>query len=344
MARGEVVQICAVHADRRVVVECASCERDLCDACWRHDVDGRPFCDDCVTHLRERSPAVLPLTVGAFLSIGVFLGHEWFVRDVLHMDDVGVAFAVGMAIAGFATYLLYRAEKYARSRREIVERASSTDPAAPALVSGGPYRGAPARRAVERLLPVLSGEMATLALLASLGLAALVVHGVLSSGSWVEVAAVFGGWWLVWFVALFALLYLGRRVADDHGPMREEVPMTDQGHPSPKALPDVLELYKTAVLLPIIGGPQMLILSGVLAVLLFVPIFAGFAIAALVPFVFLAAYAVLGRGLRVAVNDAPDCAGNGGASALRAAVFASTFTAPVAALVAAGWLAWTYLS
>lgn len=331
------VRACSVHEERRIVTECASCERDLCSACWAHDVDGRPACDECVAHLRERSPVVLPATFAAFAGTGVFLAHEWFMRGVLAMDDLEIGLITGWVIVAFAAYFMYRRERYSKLRRVITERADAGSDDEPPPPSGGPYRGAPARRVFERVLPVWSGEMTTLALTASLGLAALAVPLKMDAEPWVETTVIFVSWWAIWFAALFFALYRGRRVADDHGKADVVAPRSKDGKTS-KGLPGPKELLTLIVVLPVLTGPQGIVIGIVLVILLFVPLALGAAVAFFVPFVFLGAYLVLGHGIRAALNDAPDCVGNPGHSAARAAVFASTFTVPVATLVAIVWI------
>lgn len=333
---GPVVKMCAAHETQRVVTECASCERDLCGVCWGHDVDGLPACDDCVVHLRERSVWVLPATFGAFSALLVLFVLPAFLGDASQaVEEWSVG--IGPVLAALATYFLVRGERSAKLKRTIEERRRvGTD--RPPELTGAPYRGRPVRRVVERVLPVWSGEITVVALLSAFGLSAFAVPWGIALARWQQGLTVLGAWWLIWFGALFYVLYRGRRVADDHG-ATSRVGIEDpegQKLPGPKSM--------LGVLVAVFGmtGPQGILLGFAVAAVVAIPVVTSFGVAVLVPALFLGAYAVIGRGVRFAVNDAPACVGDAKASALRAAVFASTFTFPAAVLAALAWLALTF--
>jgi len=329
------VKTCAVHDDQRIVTECASCERDLCGLCWGHDVDEHPACDDCVAHLRERSPWVLPATFGAFAGLVVL----YVLPEVLGpMTPTARDWTYGIAlvVTALATYFLYRGERSAKLKRVIEER-PRVEVDTPPELAGGPYRGRPVRRVVERVLPVWSGEITVVSVLAALGLSAFAVPWGTDLARWQQGLVVLGAWWLIWFATLFYILLRGRRVADDHGATSR------LGVESPKGtLPGPRTLLEVVVAAFMITGPQGVLVGFAVAVVLAIPVFTSFGLSIVVPALFLGAYVVLGRGVRFAVNDAPACVGDPKASALRAAVFATTFTFPAAAIAGLAWLVLHY--
>jgi hypothetical protein len=87
-------------------------------------------------------------------------------------------------------------------------------PRPPAAGAHHPYRGA-VRRAARRLSPPVSAPAAVAVVGGALVVLAAAVPGALRLPRWIELEVVLAGWWLVWTVALSALLYRGFRVAGD---------------------------------------------------------------------------------------------------------------------------------
>ena len=68
-------------------------------------------------------------------------------------------------------------------------------------------------------LPVVSGKATAAVIVACLAVAALIVFPLTTYfqfPTWVRVEIFLGVWWVVWVMALWRLLYLGRRLSDDH--------------------------------------------------------------------------------------------------------------------------------
>lgn len=82
------------------------------------------------------------------------------------------------------------------------------------LGAAGPYR-APLRRQLPPPAPRVSATWTVIALLASLGVAALALPRMASLPRWVEAELVVLCWWLVWSAVLSILLYRGFRLEDD---------------------------------------------------------------------------------------------------------------------------------
>lgn len=321
---------CPAHPDVPAVTECASCERDLCAACWAFDVDGRPACSACVRHLRERSPAVLPLSFGGLALCFLFP----FVGELVDLVGEWGCLLV-LVVLGSACGFMYLRERRARVSRAVTERADvPAESAAPEPSGGSPYRGGvPRRRVFEELLPVWSGELAALAILGSLLAAAALATAALEADPEIEIEVVLLCAWLVWFVAFTVILFRGRRIADDHG-------LLEVAKAGADATP--VGVIKTVAMVPMFlssaGGPGGIAVGVVVGVLLAIPLAAGLALALVVPLLFVLSYAVLGRAIRLVTNDAPRCRGHLGRSALRAALFATAYTVPLALPIGVMWL------
>src|SRR3989304_4378487 len=58
---------CPAHDGATVRTRCASCGRDMCSECWRHDVDGVPHCEPCVGLLQAPLSPLAHVAVTSFL-------------------------------------------------------------------------------------------------------------------------------------------------------------------------------------------------------------------------------------------------------------------------------------
>jgi hypothetical protein len=75
-------------------------------------------------------------------------------------------------------------------------------------------RGRRLVRAVK--IPTLSGKASAAVLIACFLFTALLIPLVLRKNLWIDAEIVVGFWWLIWIVALTAILYHGHHVTDDH--------------------------------------------------------------------------------------------------------------------------------
>jgi hypothetical protein len=75
-------------------------------------------------------------------------------------------------------------------------------------------RGRKLVRAVK--IPRLSGKASAAVLIACFLLTALLIPLVLRKNLWIDAEIIVASWWLIWVVALTAILYHGHRVTDDH--------------------------------------------------------------------------------------------------------------------------------
>ena len=205
---------CANHPTRDAITSCASCGRTLCDECWLRTVDGKPWCELCIHHLKSsgRGLAVAVLFVLLSISTGTFLWRRAGSHRNEHSPYFWISyFAVTVAGA------IYMGRRKPRPHPFLVktrERQSSP--------RGGykPRVRKTLRTTVTHSLALvaspLSGLWTSTLLVACMTVVALAVPRLLQLPRWIEAEWVVLTWWAIWAALLTLLLYRGWRISDDH--------------------------------------------------------------------------------------------------------------------------------
>ncbi|HHH31346.1 MAG TPA: hypothetical protein ENK57_23780 [Polyangiaceae bacterium] len=297
----------------------------MCLACWGRDVDGAPWCEACIA-LLERPTPWIAYVAGAVLSVGgVFAGVTALGRrfEIGAEPVLGLAGVAALAI-GVTTYKLHGRAERARGARTIVPRRA----APPEVQPQSPYRGR-LRRLARVIAPPLSGQMTVLVTIMLMALVAGTVPTLLTLPRWVEWELVMGGWWLVWTGIFTVLLFRGWRIADDMPDLRRGGSSSGSG----RGLLDGLgEL----------GAPGCVDPEGCVVAILFllalaVALLLAWVLVELVlPVVIAAAYWLMVRALARVANDHHECEGHFGRAMGWASLWALTYTAPLALVIAIG--------
>ena len=312
---------CPVHADVDALTSCHSCGRGLCGACWRHDVNGAPWCEGCVAVLDEPVPLVAYLFVAAVALGGLALGlRAWPTMPLVRWG----VFAVGALAIALATWKLRGRAAARRARVQVRERAPTASPPARDAV---PYRGG--ARVVRRLAPPVSGALATLVVGSVMALTAGAIPTLLRLPRWLELEVVVAAWWAIWALTFTVLLFRGWRVAQDVRGLRSRASPGGAG-----AKRSTLDWGS----LDLSGGADLdgcVVLIGLLLAL-----GAAWLLAELfVPLLLFVAYWLILKGLTSVANDRHACEGRLPLAILWGVLWATLYTAPLAGLVAlARWI------
>jgi hypothetical protein len=183
------------------------------------------------------------------------------------------------------------------------------------------------RRIIQAVkLPRVSGKTMAAALILCFILTGLLIPVILRKEIWIDAEFVVGTWWLIWVVALAAVLYRGHRVSDDHqmGQARNWNLRKIFSDWSPVG--DVFEVPNLDAEGCAIG---CLILAAIPLLILLAWFFVEIAIPALI---FVAYFMVRGQ-LAHVVNDRHHCAANLLRSVAWGTLWATVYTAPIAGLV-----------
>ena len=175
------------------------------------------------------------------------------------------------------------------------------------------------------LLPAASGKASAAALFACLALTAVLVPVAFRLPMWIDAELILAGWWVVWTLALAYLLCSGKRVSDDFQgtPLRFSGPGTSSGWWS-------FGDFGTGSL-EIGEGCLGVIASVVLFILLLLAVW--LVIEFVLPVIALLMYLLLRGMLAHVVNDRHHCKGNLFNAVVWGAVWATLYTAPLAAAV-----------
>jgi hypothetical protein len=177
-------------------------------------------------------------------------------------------------------------------------------------------------------LPMLSGAASAVALFACFALTGLLVPLVLRKPLWIDAEFVVASWWLVWVIALTVILYRGHKVSDDHA----------MKSPRSWGLREKLRGWGWASDASDVGGwfldseacavVALILLALPLLVLL---IWALLEVA--IPGIAFIAYILLRGQLANVANDKHGCQGRPLRAAAWGILWATLYTAPLAALV-----------
>ncbi len=205
---------CANHPTQAAVTRCASCRRALCADCWARNVDGTPWCEQCIHHLTSKGSSVAVAIVFFVLGVATaFGGAHWEyarAREVHHF--VWGSIGIGAAVLAIILGLRDPAKRHAKIEPRPFDAVPSIGPDAR---PGHPYRAALHRTARMVASPV-SGRWTATLLLGCMVIVATGLSGALRLPHWIEAELVLAGWWAIWVVALTTLLYRGWRISDDH--------------------------------------------------------------------------------------------------------------------------------
>lgn len=175
--------------------------------------------------------------------------------------------------------------------------------------------------------PRVSGKGSALLIGVCLVLSAVLLPTAAHLPHWVEFELVLGIWWIVWFVLLSWMLFQGHEVEDDAGPPRPRLIKRIFGDADRYASTDPLGCVTNGCLTGCDEAGLYLIALGLIilaAILLMELLIPGIA--------FLIYLAIRGMVARV-INDRHHCAGETGMSMLWGIIWATVYTAPVAAII-----------
>jgi len=185
-------------------------------------------------------------------------------------------------------------------------------------------------------LPRLSGKASAAWLVVCFGLTAVLIPMVFRLPRWVEFEIVLALWWAVWLAVLTRLLYTGQRVADDHQ-MREPRNWfaSDKSKQKEQKKDVDRSWWDGLFFLGELAGDSEAVAIGCLIVIGLV-LLAGlvwFLIEVAIPLVLFLLYFVTRGMLARVVNDRHRCRGQLGRALAWGFVWATLYTAPVAAAV-----------
>lgn len=321
---------CAVHQGEEALSRCGSCDAPFCDDCLTHLVDDRgdgldqePWCAECVKELERDSPWPLPLAFAGIGTIASVVGAR-----ALATRGVDWTWLPFLLVVAVTTWFLYIRARWRRGDRIIDVRVPLEEeaPEAALVVS---YRD-PARPPTKPVrirtqLPPVSGKRVAVALLvAMVGIGGTTF--LLGGLGWLTLAIMATGWWLVWSATFTALVYAGRRVADDLPSTTHQIDPTQR--------PRVTTPFDVAKLPILLGatGPQSIpIIVALIAILMSVA-FVGWLIAdLLVAPLFFVGYVTTLAALHHVTREPAEYRGKLGPSLGRGALFALACTVPLAA-------------
>jgi hypothetical protein len=184
-------------------------------------------------------------------------------------------------------------------------------------------------------LPRLSGKASAAWLVVCFGLTAALIPMVLRLPRWVEFEIVLALWWAVWLAVLTRLLYTGQRVADDHQVRepRNWFASDKSKQKEQKKGPDLSWWDGFSWGLLVGDGEGVAIGCLVVIGLVLLAGLVWFLIEVAIPLVLFLLYFVTRGMLARVVNDRHRCRGRLGRALAWGFVWATLYTAPVAAAV-----------
>ena len=185
-------------------------------------------------------------------------------------------------------------------------------------------------------LPRLSGKASAAWLVVCFGLTAVLIPMVFRLPRWVEFEIVLALWWAVWLAVLTRLLYTGQQVADDHQMREPRNWFSSDKSKQKEQKKDVDRSWWDGLFfLGELAGDSEAVAIGCLIVIGLV-LLAGlvwFLIEVAIPLVLFLLYFVTRGMLARVVNDRHRCRGQLGRALAWGFVWATLYTAPVAAAV-----------
>jgi hypothetical protein len=321
---------CANHPAVASITRCASCGRPLCGECWLRNVDGAPWCEQCLHHLTSRGGNVA-LAVAVFLASAGIAALFWrWQRSHPHADG-WLLWACFVAIACVGS--VYVGTRRPDTPNRVVElRPLDATTVAPPATPGYPYRSR--LRAASRLVASPASGLWTASLLLScMIVVAVALPGLLSLPRWLETEAVIAAWWAIWTGVLTTLLYRGWRLSDDHvlAPARPPWRTSETNHRTGGS--DVSLNGCDLVGCGDVDGCGAVALAALAFGLILAAVWLVIELA--LPALFFVAYVLVRSSLARVANDQHDCEGRLGRALLWAAIWASFYALPLALVIVA---------
>ncbi len=325
-----VADACRDHPQVAALARCATCDRLLCDECYRFRLDERPACARCAYESATRTQRRVSFA-SAFVCI-TWGGALWATRRWDLWDEHAVELTLFGVASLFVAGIIVRTARGAH--QPTLENRDRDEHAPPELDHRGNVFRANARRVLLAASPKVSGRATAMVLIASLAAAATLLPASMKLPRWVEVEAVLAAWWVIVTATLVVLLYRGFRLRDDwvylspwNRPAAE--PSADAKPPSRAwRLADGcsfdgcsgIDGEGFAVVLLILGALS----AGLVASWVFVEL--------LMPVAFLLMYWLFMRAIGRVANDRHGCEGRGLAALGWGSLWATLYVAPIALL------------
>lgn len=330
-------ETCANHPHVPAAATCASCGRRLCQACWCRNVDDRPWCELCIHHVTSAgnnlSVAVtLVLLSGSFAAVG----WRWERAHSHHHYLFWLCFAATSCVGA----VLFATLPQGPPARRVELRTDGEVRPLTAAAGARRYRSF-AFRASRTVASPVSGRWTAVVLLACMTGVGVALPELLRLPRWVEVESVIAGWWVIWTIALSALLYRGWRLSDDHVLSPPRAPWRVRANPETLAdSPRGREGCDPTGCNPTgcdpfgdLGGCSEAITGVMLAIALLG--IAWLLIDMVAPVLFFFAYFLLRNSLARVANDHHACEGKLARALGWGAVWATLYCAPIALVIAA---------
>ena len=306
------------------MTSCTSCNRWLCDDCWRRTVDGAPWCELCIHYLTSVGGNVA-LAVGFFLTSTAFAVFAWN-REAAHSTDRAWFFWIVFAllVCGVSLYLGTRRARHLPVRVAMRASANATGESRPPK-----RRGAVALRRASRVVasPV-SGFWTSVVLIVTMSAVLVAVPRALRLPRWIEAESVVFAWWLLWSATLTTLLYRGWRLAHDHvlapprAPWSEDAQPRDRSGPAANTACSVFDVFTCGE-----AGFAVALLGAILALVWLV-------VELIVPALFFVAYLLTRTSLARVANDQHQCERHLGRALGWGMFWASAYAVPLAMAIA----------
>ncbi len=196
------------------MARCASCNRPLCDACFRFRLDARPACARCAYETSTRPQRRVSLAA-SFLCLS-WGGGFWLTRRFDLWEESAFMVVLG-ALAAPAIALAIALSARNAHPAVVENREPDPDEVIEGAFEGNqsPYR-ARARRVLLAVSPRVSGQVTALLVGASLIGSAALLPTALKLSPWIEIELVLALWWVIVTVTLSVLLYRDFRLRDDY--------------------------------------------------------------------------------------------------------------------------------
>jgi Flp pilus assembly protein TadB len=318
------------------VARCSSCNRLICDTCYRFRLDGDPACVRCAYEASTRPRRRVSLAI-SFLAFS-FAAFFWLARRYELVAREPFLLGMGAVVAAIVALFIGLSGKQTTASLEHrdVDEAPTSRPleAYEDVGSPTPYRTqARVRRVLLAASPRVSGSATALVVVLCLAASAVLVPASLRLPRWIEEELVLGIWWLVVAGTLATLLHRGFRLRDDYvyfapwdRPTRKDG-KDNAEKPGPLGTPS-----GCGDLSGMDGEGFVFVLA--LVVVLGAALGAAWVFVELVmPVLFLVMYWLFMRAIAQVARDHRECKGELGRSLGWASFWASVYVAPVAALV-----------
>jgi hypothetical protein len=191
----------------------------MCDQCWCRTVDGKPWCERCIHHLKATGNNVA-LAV-SFVVLSAYAASVLWRHPKWQLGEPVVFWS--LYIAGTAVLASFFGTRKRRDQSRTIRDRNALSSAPPAH-EGAQRRLLKLTRAPLLMASPVSGVWTSGILIACMIVVGVALPGILHLPRWVEVEIVLGAWWLLWAMCLTVLLYRGWRISNDHLLAKPSVP------------------------------------------------------------------------------------------------------------------------